>query len=391
MRITLSQALFGFAIFGTLLTLLRSGGCGNPEQIVSHVVFSPDGVWLAATMYNGRDANVHMKHYTADVYRTIELFSADGAQRYLLDQEFWLGNLGPFHSIRKGPSVAFRPSTAQLYVLPWRREGVDVFNLNQIARQETIKNPTPEAAKYTHSIAISLDGRTLLIGNDVELGLLSLEADAHAKYRAIPMTDVDVADPVVSVSSDGHYAAVAGRWTSSVVICDLFNNSIHHTQPASGTGYLNAIFSPSDNDLAIPRQSGVELYNVDTGMSRTIDSGADSSKNALAWTPDGRTLAVSDFNSVRILDVTTGRLDMQLQQKWASALAFSPDGRSLATGGFDGAITLWNLETGKAIWSSTVRGGYRLPWTVPTLGLFVLLLIARHYSRKCRSQEQSRG
>src|SRR5260370_41949030 len=34
------------------------------------------------------------------------------------------------------------------------------------------------------------------------------------------------------------------------------------------------------------------------------------------------------------------------------ALAFSPDGRTLATGSWDGAIKLWNLERGTLLWTS---------------------------------------
>jgi len=71
---------------------------------------------------------------------------------------------------------------------------------------------------------------------------------------------------------------------------------------------------------------------------------------ALAYAPDGRTVASSSADStVKLWDTATGRERATLRNAASGtmALVFSPDSRTLAAAGQYGRVTLWDAATGK--------------------------------------------
>jgi WD40 repeat protein len=69
--------------------------------------------------------------------------------------------------------------------------------------------------------------------------------------------------------------------------------------------------------------------------------------NALAVSPDGRTLASADVDqSISFWDMPTGKLKARIHEGvgWVKTLAFSPDGRRIAFGGRDCTVQLRELE-----------------------------------------------
>ncbi|MFI7465152.1 WD40 repeat domain-containing serine/threonine protein kinase [Nonomuraea sp. NPDC049646] len=55
---------------------------------------------------------------------------------------------------------------------------------------------------------------------------------------------------------------------------------------------------------------------------------------AVAFSPDGATLAVADKDGIRLWDAATGRAKATVTDRRAAALAFHPDGTSLVSGGW---------------------------------------------------------
>jgi WD40 repeat protein len=69
----------------------------------------------------------------------------------------------------------------------------------------------------------------------------------------------------------------------------------------------------------------------------------------LAWSPDGRRLAVAGGVGLVIWDLPSGRSMHRLTTGSLWSLAWSPDGGQLATGGADGTVRRWDGSTGEPV------------------------------------------
>jgi WD40 repeat protein len=107
-------------------------------------------------------------------------------------------------------------------------------------------------------------------------------------------------------------------------------------------------FSPDGRLLASGAYSGaVKLWDVAARELRatlTVSEDRDEIV-ALAFAPDGRTLAVAVDQVVQLWDVATGCLLTRLEGHAGKVkcLAFSPDGTHLASGGYDQKVWLWDV------------------------------------------------
>ncbi len=161
----------------------------------------------------------------------------------------------------------------------------------------------------------------------------------------------------VAFSPDGSLlASVNGD--GAIRIWDIANgNQLRTISDTHSLTYL--AFSPINNILAAGEfwsaanegedmleedmRGGVHFWNVDSGERLDLlDSGVES-VNSIAFSPDGKLLAVGHAQSITLWDMTTGMQLSQIEGLDYPIFAFSPEETLLAVGDLSGVIQLWRL------------------------------------------------
>jgi WD40 repeat protein len=306
------------------------------------LAFSPDGSTLASASH---DATVKLWDVAARRERATLRGQADRA-----DGDAVL-------------AVAFRPDGKVLASGGW---GKDV-RLWDPATGERLAQLAGHVSAVT-SLAFAPDGR----------GLVSGSQDATAKlWDPAARAERAALGPVrawgLAFAPDGR--TLAATWGTAVRLWDAATGRTRAVLPGHTRAALCLAFSPDGRLLATgdgehpdyatddrplgTRNAAVRLWDRGTGAVRHTYDADLRGIYAVAFSPDGATLAVGAHGgSVRLLDVAGGRERLRLathQQGHVLSVAFSPDGRTLAAGcgtrwvNVPGEIVLWDAATGREL------------------------------------------
>jgi WD40 repeat protein len=112
-------------------------------------------------------------------------------------------------------------------------------------------------------------------------------------------------------------------------------------------------FSPDGREVAVASWDNVLFYDLATGQLLRTLAGL-GRLGDVAFSPDGHTLASAADGVIRLWDVPGRQLIDTLQddEPFSHSLAFSPNGRILAWGrgdGSHGSVQLWDIAAGQSI------------------------------------------
>jgi WD40 repeat protein len=122
-------------------------------------------------------------------------------------------------------------------------------------------------------------------------------------------------------------------------------------------GSGRAELSPAGDVLATAaNEKAVQLWNARSGKHRA-SLPQRGFVEALAWSPDGATLAINAGVTVRLYDVATLTERIAWKVKYANRprMTFSPDGRLLATTDASAGVHLWDADSGRL--TTTLKAG----------------------------------
>jgi WD40 repeat protein len=294
----------------------KANNVDSHTQAITSVSVSPDGKTIATTSADG----------TARLWDP-----ASGKPMGKLEFTEGRGKL----AIRHG---AFAPD-GRSFALVHLWEGITVWSLPEAKLLHHIQPPGRKDPRIAQ-VVFTPDGKR--IGWDsVEFRapgavLWNLEKDAQDQA----FSPGGQAGGSLALSPDGRLLAVANGTVAVWKVDDgkqIFKSQDNETSLA---------FSPGGLLLAKSNFRWTTVVDVSTGASlgQLNRSQFDHDSHGLAFSPDGRLVAIGDDDQVRLWELgTTRQHSLKGHTGKVRAVAFSPDGKSLVSGSSDGTALVWDL------------------------------------------------
>ncbi len=321
-----------------LLALTTQARGDDPPQPDAHgensVAFAPDGKWLVT---GGSDGAVRIRDGTT------------GAIRATL-----AGHSAEVTAVAVSPDGRMIASVSNDC-------SVRLWDVERRAERRVLQTPRPPRGQTRHcilAVVFAPDGRTVATGDagddfrhmalrvpqggfdrlatDDDVGYIRLWDAESGKLTKSWVADSGRVNQVL-FSPDG--ATIASVGSDPVVkLWDTRSHALRRSLPQPGKSRLHLAYAPDGATLAVSRDFAITLWDPGTGVAKDRLRDCPACSPALAFTPDGDYLAVTDINITHLCSVKArgagddrwSVIQTTLEFGYCSALVVSPDGRWVA-------------------------------------------------------------
>ena len=220
-----------------------------------------------------------------------------------------------------------------------------------------------------HSIAVSSDNRTVIIGGD-DCNIHSFDAETGNRlftlYGREPVLSIAIC-PNGQTFVSGGLDQVISNWKLDTRA--LLNSLLKPGTSHSHNSFVYSLAFTPDGKTVISGSADYTLrvWNYDhrtfvDKLRRTLNGHTDT-VFSVAVSPDGRTIVSGSADrTIRVWDLMSWADPCILQGHtgWVNTVAISPDGQTIASGSNDTTVRVWDVKTGELL---AILAGHSAPVT----------------------------